>query len=96
MKWSDLRAEAMKLNYHTERWYSNLSIDEKGKLETLRKAQNELKNLSSDKKFELTPQYWKEDEIPKFPEPEDSSEIRQKLKFSMHNSLIKLLTVYTF
>ena len=36
MKWSELRAEAMKLNYHTERWYSNLSIGEKETLEKLR------------------------------------------------------------
>ena len=91
----------MASNYHLSRWYNNLSMEEKVTLEALRKAQSAQKEkdtshepLNHDVKF--VPRYWDEDEIPKFDEPEESSKIRQTLKFSMHNSLIKLLTVNTF
>ena len=91
----------MASNYHLSRWYNNLSMEEKVTLEALRKAQSaqkekDLPHKPLIKDVEFVPRYWDEDEIPKFDEPEESSKIRQTLKFSMHNSLIKLLTVYTF
>lgn len=52
--------------------------------------------LKKGKKSCCSNEYWEEEDIPKFPEDELASQIRQKLKFSMHNSLRKLLTVFTF